>query len=370
MTSGCEEVQQYTDEYARKTAVSSVRSRSRNLMDADIQITKVECIRPVRMRGLFAQLLHTGEDQPGIYRVTWKAPFKVSIKYHVPRRKIVHLTIRPQPAVQISFQPAVRWEPCRLCQERFPVAAGRVLIHSRSADSWLSVMFMDYERTAHWIFTEMGMDLSNLSELRSDVFVCQKCFDQKFSPAATAFLNEQAALLETAFRDNIDQESEHTGAISHLDGLSELGFHAAFTKLLELFQLAPSKGFWKNSLSYYVLERSIKMIKQGMLRGQDLTPAMREAITASLEIKFKEYARKAYMWDSLLDSASALLDAGVLAGEAALSLSAGMQAAAADFLATGNAGELNWGKPEFAPQNAEAVLEKVKSLQRRVPAGK
>ena len=370
VTSGCEEVEQYTDEYARKTAVSSVRSRVRNLMDADIQITKVECIRPVRMRGLLAQLLHTGKDQPGIYRVTWKAPFKVSLEYNVPRRKIVHLTICPQPSVQVTFQPATRWEPCRLCQERFPVTKGRVLVNSRSSDSMDSVMFMSYERTALWIFNRMGMNLSNLSELRSDVFVCQKCFDQKFSPAALAFMNEQAALLETAFRDNVDQTSEHTGAIEHLGGLAELGFHAAFTKLLELYQLAPSKGFWKSSLSYWVLERSIKMSKQGLLHGQDLSTSTREAITENLEMKFKQNAKSAYMWDSLLDSASALVDAGVLAGDAALSLSAGMQAGAADFLSTGTAGELDWGKPEFARQTAEAVLEKVQSLQRRMPAGK
>jgi hypothetical protein len=370
VTGGCEEVQQYTDEYARKTAVSSVRSRLRNLMDADIQIMKVECIRPVRMRGLFAALLHIGEDKPGIYRITWKAPFKVSLKYRVVRRKIVHLTIRPQPSVQVSFQPAVRWEPCRLCQERFPVTKGRVLVHSRSDDSWDSVMFGAGERAALWIFNRMGMNLSKLSELRSDVFVCQKCFDQKFSPAALAFLNEQAALLETAFHDNLDQTSEHTGAIEHLGGLSELGFHAAFTKLLELYQAAPSKGFWKSSLSYWVLERSIKMSKQGLLHGQDLSTSTREAITENLEMKFKQSAKSAYMWNSLLDSASALIDAGVLARDAALSLSAGMQAGAADFLSTGTAGELDWGNPEFARQTAEAVLEKVQSFQRRMPAGK
>jgi hypothetical protein len=119
-----------------------------------------------------------------------------------------------------------------------------------------------------------------------------------------------------------------------------------------------------------VLERSIKMSKQGLLQGQNLTPGMRGAITESLEKKFKEYARMAYMWDSLLDSALDLVDAGVLDRDAALSLSAGMQAGAADFLATSTAGKLDWGKPEFARQTAEAVLEKVQSLQRRMPAGK
>jgi len=370
VTSGCEEVQQYTDEYARKTAVSSVRSRVSNLMDADIQITKVECIRSARMLGTFAALLHIGEDKPGIYRVTWKAPFKVSLKYRVFRRKIVHLTIRPQPAVQVSFQPSIRREPCRLCQERFPVAKGRVLVNSRSDDSWKSVMFGADERAALRNLKRMGMNLSNLDELRSDVFVCQQCFDQKFSPAALAFLNEKAAFLETAFHDNVDRTIDHNDAIEDLGGLAELGFTAAYSKLLELFQLAPSTELWKSSLSYYVLERSIKMIKQGLLQAQNMTPGMRGAITESLEIKFKQHAKESYMWPPLLDSASALLDAGVLAGDAALSLSAGMQAVAADFLVTGTMGELDWAQPEFARQNAEAVLEKVQSLQRRMPAGK
>ncbi|MCJ7584627.1 MAG: hypothetical protein MUO30_07640, partial [Anaerolineales bacterium] len=176
--------------------------------------------------------------------------------------------------------------------------------------------------------------------------------------------------LETAFRDNVDQTSEHTGAIEHLGGLAELGFHAAFTKLLELYQLAPSKRFWKSSLSYCVLERSIKMSKQGLLHGQDLSTSTREAITENLEMKFKQNAKSAYMWDTLLDTASVLLDAGILDRDAALRLSAGMQAGAAEFLSTGTAGELDWGKPEFARQNAEAVLKKVQSLQEKIPAGK
>jgi hypothetical protein len=216
----------------------------------------------------------------------------------------------------------------------------------------------------------MGMNLSNMDELRSDVFVCQNCFDQKFTPAALAFLNEKAAFLETAFRDNVDRTIDHNDAIEDLGGLAELGFTAAYSKLMELFQLAPSTELWKSSLSYYVLERSIKMIKQGLLHGQDLSTSTRGAITESLEMKFKQNAKSAYMWDSLLDSASALVDAGVLARDAALSLSAGMQAVAADFLATGTMGELDWGQPEFARRNAEAVLEKVRSLQGKMPAGK
>jgi hypothetical protein len=110
VTSGVEEVETYVEDIVKQNAVSAVKSRYPNLIDPDIQITKIECIQPARILGSFARLFHLGKDRPGIYRVTWKVPFKVSIRYRALSNKVAHLTIQPQPAVKIRFQSATRLE--------------------------------------------------------------------------------------------------------------------------------------------------------------------------------------------------------------------------------------------------------------------
>lgn len=57
---------------------------------------------------------------------------------------------------------------------------------------------MAYERTDLFIFHNLGMNLDNLSEQRSDVFVCETCFTNKFTPIAKEHFDTQAAFIEQA----------------------------------------------------------------------------------------------------------------------------------------------------------------------------
>ena len=365
VNSGVEEVQAYLEGNVKKYAVEAIKSKNPNLNDSDIKIKGIECVQREHMAGPLARLFKSSQDSPGIYRVKWTAPIKVSLGYSVFKNKVANLTFRPQPVVKIIFQPATKRYSCKLCDKVFPVTNGKILVRARGNESWDSVMFMSSEQSAIYTFKHLGINLSNLSEFRKNVFVCDTCFVNKFTPAAREDVNKRALLLEQAIQNKQDHKSEPTGAIEDLGGYAELGIDGAFSSIIKLTNMATEESSWRKELTYWVLNLTDKMIENKQLSSQSVDNITCEVIVSAVNTEHKEVMNSAYMWDDFIDKITKLFSTGLLTKDQVLQLIENKESYAKQFLADGSFSDLDWGmSPEAQKINAQGVIEKMNALQK------
>lgn len=272
-----------------------------------------------------------------------------------------------------------RWlSRCQLCRSLTPRSRGRVALKSQRERIPIGVLFFSEEQAMALLLHQAGLELTGLE----DVFICNRCFDNRLTPAAEARLADfRLKLLATKLGDwykNPLREDWYslTSVIHLIAGMGILLRAQSLALLAELYCIAEAEHLKHNTIGYEILDSVLKGLQEASIKAPESGSTLHVALSGALLDRLTEDQLATYSWPRFMEEIRALAAAGVQVPGDVFSEIASWRARAEEYLQTGTwdgdalQGGMWWHGADDArrrenAQEVKKMAENLLSLARR-----